>query len=172
VRDRSREDRAANRQRNFGAYFRGGREVTLDWGEAPVENSGWTSGEPLPGHMLAHAEECVACEVLHGERHAEGVFLIVEGRPDPNGLRELGGSFGGRALVVAQVSLRNLLVGLLDEEGGTLALAILEKVDFRERRMGLYTGLADESAVRGVRLGSIQLARDGTQLGTADLSGE
>ena len=59
-----------------------------------------------------------------------------------------------------------------DESGATLALAILEEVDFRERRMSLYTPLANETAVRGVRLGSIQLARDGTQLGSVDVSGE
>jgi len=96
----------------------------------------------------------------------------VKGRADPNGLRDLGESFHGRALVVGYTSLCNLLVGLLDETGATRALAILEKVDFRERRMSLYTPLADGAAVRGVRLGSIQVARDGTQLGTVDVSGE
>ena len=172
VRARAREERAANRQRNFNTYFRGGGTVSLDWREAPIENSAWTGGEPLPGHLRAYAEERVACEVLHAERHGEGVFLIVDGHPDPNGLRSLGDSFEGRALVVEQASLRNLLVGLLDESGGTLALAILEEVDFRARRMALYTPLAEAGAVRGVRLGSIQLARDGTQLGTVDVSGE
>jgi len=172
VKPRPREERAARRQRSFAAYFSGARAVELPWDDVPVENSAWTSGEPVPGHMRAYAEECVACEVLHMERHAEGVFLIVEGRPDPNGLRDLGNSFQGRALVVEQASLHNLLVGLLDEAGATRALAILEEVDFRQRRMGLYTPLADEGTVRGLRLGSIQLARDGTQLGTADASGE
>jgi len=172
VKPRPREERAARRQRSFAVYFSGARAVELPWDDVPVENGAWTSGEPVPGHMRAYAEECVACEVVHMERHAEGVFLIVEGRPDPNGLRDLGNSFQGRALVVEQASLHNLLVGLLDEAGATRALAILEEVDFRQRRMGLYTPLADEGAARGLRLGSIQLARDGTQLGTADASGE
>jgi len=172
VKPRSREERAARRQRSFAGYFSEARTVALSWDDAPVENSAWTNGEPVPGHMRAYAEECVACEVFHMEHHPEGVFLIVNGRPDPNGLRDLGNSFQGRALVVEQASLQNLLVGLLDEGGATCALAILEEVDFRQRRMGLYTPLADEGAVRGVRLGSIQLARDGTQLGTVDLRGE
>ena len=172
VRPRSREERAARRQHSFAAYFSGARAVALSWDDAPVENSAWTSGDPVPGHMRAYAEERLACEVVHMERYAEGVFLIVEGRPEPDGLRELGNSFQGRALVVEQASLRNLLVGLLDEAGATCALAILEEVDFRQRRMDLYTPLADEGAARGVRLGSIQLSRDGTQLGTVDLRGE
>jgi len=170
VRERSRDERAANRQRHFASYFRDAREIERDW--PPVENSVWTSGEPLPGHLRAYAEERVACEVLYAERYAEGVFLIVEGRPDPNGILRFADSFGGRVLAVEQASLSHLLVGLLDEAGGTLALAILEEVDFRKRRMVLYTPLADETAVRGVRLGSIQLGRDGTQLATVDLSGE
>ena len=172
VQPRSREERAARRQRSFAAYFAGGKSLDLSWDDAPVENSAWMSGEPVPGHMRAYAEECVACEVFHMERCAEGAFLIVEGRPDPSGVRKLGDSFEGRAMIVGRGALENVLVGLLDVEGATCALAILEEVDFRQRRMGLYTSLADEGAVRGVRLGSIQLARDGTQMGTVDLRGE
>lgn len=172
VKPRSREERAARRQRKFAAYLTDGDTVDLPWEMAPIENGGWMSGDPLPGHMRAYAEECVACEVLHGERLADGVFLVVDGRPDPGGLRDLGENFGGTARAVESSSLVNLLIGLLGNRGETLALGILEGVDYRRRCMTVYTPLNQRGAVRGVRLGSLHLGRDGTQLGTADVSGE
>ena len=170
VKPRSREERAARRQRSFADYFAGGRSVELSWKDVPVENSAWTNGEPVPGHMRAYAEERVACEVLHAERSADGIFLIVEGRADADGLRTLGESFGGTARAVESASLANLLVGLLGETGETLGLGIVEGIDFRRRRMSLYTPLNDPDRSRGIRLGSLQLARDGTQLGSGGLS--
>ncbi len=169
---RSREERAARRQRRFASYFTDGTRVQIPWDGAPIENGEWTGGEPLPGHMCAYAEERVACEVLHGERRGDGVFLVVDGRPDPMGLRELGESFGGTARAVEASSLANLLIGLLGDRGQTLALGILEEVDYRQRHMIVYTPMRGTEMVRGVRLGSLHIGRDGTQLGTADVSGE
>jgi len=169
VRSRSREERAERRQRKFADYFAGANAITLSWDVAPVENSAWTSGEAVLGHMRAYAEDRVGCEVFHMERCANGVFLVVDRRPDASSVRELGESFEGRAVVVERRALQNLLVGLLDGEGATCALAILEEVDFRQRRMGLYTPVADERLVSGIRLGSIQLDRDGAQPGIVDL---
>ncbi len=168
VKPRSREQRVANRQLKFAAYFTGARQTELSWNKAPVENSAWTSGEPMPGQLCAYAEECVACEVLHAERRPDGVFLIVGGSPDPTGLRKLADNFGGSVRAVEADSLANLLVGLLGTRGETLALGIMESVDYRQKRMTIYTPLAEVEAVKGVRLGAIQLARDGTQLATGE----
>jgi polynucleotide 5'-hydroxyl-kinase GRC3/NOL9 len=172
IKTRAREERAARRQRSFGAYFADASSVELSRDTAPIENGGWTSGEPLPGHMCAYAEERVACEVLHAERLPDGVFLIVRGRPDPAGLRDLEESFDGTARAVDASSLASLLIGLLGDRGQTIAVGILEDVDFRRRHMTVYTPLGDARMVRGVRLGSLHIGRDGTQLGTADVSGE
>ncbi len=167
VKARSREQRAANRQRKFAAYVRDAHPLALSWEDAPVENSAWTSGEPMPGPMCAYAEECVACEVLHAERRPDGVFLIVSGSPDLAGLRKLADNFGA-ARAVEVSSLSNLLVGLLGARGETLALGLLESVDYKQKRMTVYTPWIEAEAVKGVRLGAIQLARDGAQLAAGE----
>jgi polynucleotide 5'-kinase involved in rRNA processing len=133
-----------------------------------MENSPWTNGETVPGHLFAYAEECVACEVLHAERRADGIVLIVRGRPEAEGLRALRESFGGTPHVIEAGSLENLVVGLLGERGETLAIGILERVDFRKQRMAVYTPLGDAGLVRGLRLGSLRIGRDGTQLGATE----
>ncbi len=167
VKERSREERASRRQRKFAAYFAGAKTVEVAWQEAPVENSPWTNGDPAPGHLRAYAEECVACEVLYAERRPDGIFLLVSGQADEMGLRTLKEGFGPDASVIEAGALDRLLVGLLGRRGETLALGILEELDFRRRRSTIFTPLTDPQAARGMRLGSIRIARDGTQLGTS-----
>jgi len=165
VKPRTRDQRAARRQHKFAAYFASGRPVEVPWDAVPIENSAWTSGEPAPGHLRAYAEERLACEVLHAEVRADGLLLIISGRPDPAALRALGPSFGGSARAIQAETLANLLVGLLGGRGETLALAVLESVDFRSRRLRLFTPLDDIARATGLRLGSLRVARDGAELG-------
>jgi len=166
VKTRTREERAARRQRRFSGYFAGASSCELVWDNLPMENTAWTTGEPAPGHIRAYAEERLGCEVLHAESRAGGLVLIVSGRPDAEGLRALGRDFGG-ARAIDAAALHHLLVGLLGERGETLGLGILEKVDFRGRRLTIYTPVQGDRA-RGLRLGSVRLARDGTELGWND----
>jgi len=165
---RSREERVANRQRKFAAYFREAKLIDISWADAPMENSPWTTGEPAPGHIAAYAEECVGCEVLYVERRADGAVLVVRGRPEAEGLRALRESLGGTPHVIDAASLESLVVGLLGDQGETLAIGIMERVDFRKRRVSVYTPLGEAALVRGMRLGSVRIARDGTQLGTGE----
>ena len=168
VKQRSREERAARRQRKFAACLVGAKSIELSWDDAPAENGPWTGGDPVPGHVRAYAEERLACEVLYAARRGDGISLVVAGRPNPVGLRALGEGFGGNASAVDVSALKHLLVGVLGDRGQTLSLGILEEADFRRRRSSIFAPLADPSAARGLRLGSIRIARDGTQLGSND----
>jgi polynucleotide 5'-kinase involved in rRNA processing len=165
VRERSREQRIARRCRKLAAHFADGDIVELDWDRVPIDNSAWTTGEAAPGHVRAHAEECLGCEVLHAERRADGLLVITAGRADSWGLRRLGDGFEGGARAIDVGALRGLLVGLLGERGETLGLGILEDADFRERKLGVYTPIDDAGRIRGMRLGAMQVARDGSELG-------
>jgi polynucleotide 5'-hydroxyl-kinase GRC3/NOL9 len=165
VKERSREERAARRQSKLASYFAGGNSVSAEWDDLPMENTAWTSGEVAPGHVRAHAEEHVAREVLHAERRADGLFLIVSGRADPQGLRTLAAGFGGSARAIDVAALDHLLVGLLGERGETLGLGLVEEIDFRARRFSIFTSVSDIGQARGIRLGAIRVARDGTEIG-------
>ena len=166
AKERSREDRASRRQSKFGAYFSHAGSISLEWDKAPIENSPWTSGEPAPGHVRAYAEERLAGEVLYAERRADGLFLITAGAGDRDGLRALAEGFGGSARAVEVTALDHLLIGILGEAGQTLALGILEEIDFSRRVLSIFAPLPDPDAARGLRLGTIRIARDGTQLGS------
>ena len=164
ARSRSREQRAANRQRAFASYFRGGRVIALDWKRLPMENTAWTTGEVLPGHLRAHAEAVLGCEILHAEQGSDGFFLITAGRADRFGLQELKDSYGASTRAVELGLLQNLLVGLLGSRGETRALGILEQLDFRAQRVAVFAPVPEVESICGIRLGAIQISRDGTQL--------
>jgi polynucleotide 5'-hydroxyl-kinase GRC3/NOL9 len=63
TRPRTRDQRTARRQAKFREYFADGRELLVAWGQIPMDNTAWTTGEPVPGHIRAFAEERVECEV-------------------------------------------------------------------------------------------------------------
>jgi polynucleotide 5'-hydroxyl-kinase GRC3/NOL9 len=164
VKERSREQRTARRKELFARYFASGREAEVAWEQVPMEGTMWTTGRTLPGHLRAHAEEVLGVEVLHAESDSEGLFAIAAGPAEAGAARALKETYRGSVRVVEAALFENLLVGLLGGRGETLGLGILEGVDYRARRLHLFTPFQEVAAGRGLRLGAIQLGRDGTQL--------
>lgn len=162
---RSRAERALRRHRAFARHFAGGKVWVPRWDEVPIENSAWTSGEAIPGHVLSYCEEALGCEVLYAERLPDGLLAVCAGPTDPGGVRALRGSFGGAVRAVQARDLSNLLVGLLGPGGETLGLGVLETADFRARALSIYTAVSEPERARGLRLGAMRLARDGTEQG-------
>ena len=163
VQERSRAERAAYRQRAFATYFTGSQTHALDWKRLPMENTFWTTGEPLPGHLRAHAEALLETEVRHAERSSEGILLITAGSVSRGGVREVEETFGSTRIIEAAV-FDHLLVGMLGACGETLALGIVESINFSAGTLALVTPLEDPTAIRALRNGFLQVARDGTQL--------
>lgn len=165
ARPRSREQRAEHRRRAFATYFAEGRVVGLDWKRLPMENTAWTTGEVLTGPLRAHVETALGCKLRYAERSSEGLFVIISDPADRAGVRELQESYGPATRVVEAGLLENLLVGLLGERGETQSLGIITGLDFRAARLEVLTPCAAPEQVRALRLGSLQLGRDGRQLG-------
>ncbi len=90
-------------------------------------------------------------------------MLFAGGPVAEAGRAELEAVFGPARVVRAEL-LDHLLIGLLGSQGETLALGIVEDVNFSARRLTVFTPHSSPAEVRGLRLGFLQLARDGTQL--------
>jgi len=168
ARSRTRDQRAGRRQAKFREYFADGREAVIEWDQVPMDNTAWTTGEPAPDHVRAFAEERVECEVHYAEARADGLLLIVSGNPSAAGLRSLSPDFGGPARAIEVGVLDRLLVGLLGDRGETLALGIIEAVDFRSRTLTIFTPLTALAAAKSLRLGAVRLTRDCSELGWID----
>ena len=49
VKERTRDERAARRQRKLAACFSGAKGIDLSWDQVPFENTSWTTGKPGDG---------------------------------------------------------------------------------------------------------------------------
>lgn len=67
-------------------------------------------------------------------------------------------------LVIDVEQLRGTLLGLHDQDGGLLALAILQDFDPEREQLQIFTPLQDPTLVRGVAFGSLRLEANGRQL--------
>ena len=173
---RDRDQRKAKRERRFAAYFASATGHELSWGDVGLEQTPWLTGEPAPGHLAAYVEELAQGEVLHAERLETGVFAIVKGLPGAahRNIEAPGRSDSAsrpyRVRAIDAGLLQNLLVGLIDASGHTLAMGIMMRVDFKRRRFALRAPLRNLEQVRSLRLGSMRVGADGVELGHGEIA--
>jgi polynucleotide 5'-hydroxyl-kinase GRC3/NOL9 len=165
---RDRDQRKAKRERRFAAYFASATGHELSWGDVGLEQTPWLTGEPVPGHLAAYVEELAEGEVLHAERVETGIFAIVKGLAGAAHRSIKGGELNVR--VIDAGLLENLLVGLMDASGHTLAMGIMTGVDFKRRRFAIHAPVRTLEHVRGLRLGSMRVGADGVELGHGEIA--
>jgi polynucleotide 5'-hydroxyl-kinase GRC3/NOL9 len=168
AKSRNRDERKAKRERQFAAYFADARNHDLAWDQVGLEQTAWLTGDPVPGHIAAYVEELAEAEPLYTERIETGFFAIVRGLRGA-AHRSIKGEETDVRVVDASL-LENLLVGLIDATGNTLAMAILAGVDFKRRRFEIQAPLVDLTAVRSLRLGSVRVSPHGVELGHGEIA--
>lgn len=168
VRPRDRDERKAKRERQFAAYFADAAAYEFAWDQVGLEQTAWLTGDPVPGHIAAYVEELLEAEPLYVERIETGVFAIVRGLKRAGHRDIKGEETDVRAVDVSL--LENLLVGLIDATGGTLAMGILTGVDFKRRRFVIRAPIAEVDTVRGLRLGSMRVSPEGVELGHGEIA--
>ncbi|KPV40239.1 hypothetical protein AN478_08970 [Thiohalorhabdus denitrificans] len=141
ARPRSPAERKAARQRAFRAHFRNAGRAVLDLETFHLERCLLFSGRTVdPGGFL------------HAEETPEGP-LVVGNRPVPDGTtKRLPAGFE-----------RDLLCGVLDADGRCLGLARLARLDFRTRRLTLWTPVPP-TRIRGLQLGDLYVDAEGREL--------
>lgn len=167
---RDAEERRRRRECQFAAYFREAQTNRADLRELVLQGTVWRSGEPLAGVNLSYARSVLGTKVLWGERTPDGAFFIVEGAPDRSGEAALAETFGGDIKVVESCLLENLLVGLIDREGEDMAMGIIKQVDFKQQLVTLISPRIEPERLAGLRLGTMRLRPDGTELGALPTS--
>ena len=165
---RDRDERKAKRERQFGAYFAGAAEHDLAWDDVALEQTLWLSGKPVPGHIAAYVEELVEAQILYAERIETGIFAIVKGLERAAHRSVKGDELDVRAVDVGL--LGNLLVGLMGASGRTLAMGILSRVDFKQRRFLIRAPAPSIEGLRSLRLGSMRVGLDGAELGHGEIA--
>ncbi|NPB02558.1 MAG: hypothetical protein GXO28_06600 [Methanopyri archaeon] len=167
VRETETEDRRRFRVKMLRDFFEEREEVSLDLDEISVQRSFLGSGEPFePGPEIVGVIKAVSGvdpEIIHAERCPDAIVLVVK----ENAGRIIGR--GGRYvkeikrvlrvrefIVVNEEELRNVLVGLCDDEG-LVGLGVVEDIDFEGGEMKVTARFIREGDVRVVQMGSMKV---------------
>jgi polynucleotide 5'-hydroxyl-kinase GRC3/NOL9 len=165
---RDRDERKAKRERQFAAYFTDAMAHELAWDDVGLEQTLMLTGKPVPGHMAAYVEELAEGEVVHAERIETGIFAIVKALPGPAHRTIKGEELDVRAVDAGL--LQDLLVGLMDGSGHTLAMGVLTRVDYKRRRFFIQAPIASIGHVRGLRFGAMRVSPEGIEIGHGEIA--
>ncbi len=60
---------------------------------------------------------------------------------------------------------KNILVGLLDSTGDVLGIGIIDKIDYKTRRIRVFTPVKEKEKIKTIQFGSLRLTPEGTEAG-------
>ena len=152
------DERRSNRERGFAAALAGGRSAAVPWSSLGAEGTPFLTGAALPGHLRDELEAVAGVEVLYAERAADVTFAV--GRDPVEGHRAV-----GQLHLTDPSFFDRRLVGLLGETGDTIGLGVLLDLDFRGQTLTLHAHPDAVAQACALRLGSMRVAPDGTELG-------
>jgi polynucleotide 5'-hydroxyl-kinase GRC3/NOL9 len=143
VKPKSRQERAALRQKAFGEQFREARSIEYSFGKFSVERSLLFNGERP--HIVRG--------ILRMDVSGSEALAVVSGKIP--GYKALMDQLSLDVLhIYAPEDFVNVLVGLLDGSGKFLGLGIIEAIDFEEEKIHIYTAAGHFSVLQ---FGSIKL---------------
>ena len=141
---KSREERAAARERAFRTYFERAAEVIMKMPGVIFQRFPILGGVPIEVDGYAYAEEypdgIVAVSDTMEEGHQHGMTVL------PSGFE------------------RNLLCGVLDSRSEVKGLALLKELDFGGEMVSLFTPV-QAGNIKIIQGGDLYLDREGRELG-------
>ncbi len=165
--NKSREGRRAHRERKFREYFARAHPLELSLKRVRLHGFWFQGGRTLQADEVAFLEKTLEAVILYGEQGPEGLELLLDGGFTPGEFSRIKHMFGVPGVRIIDVAnLRGLLLGLNDAENDTLALGILQHLDFRKGTLSCLTPLPDPGAVTLVQLGSLRIDPMGRELGS------
>lgn len=158
--------RALRRSVRFSQYFKEAHELSFSLRSLKLRGTRLLTGEPLPRETLKDLGAGLSEEILHAEIGTEGLYVVFAGS-------------GGREKDEERLRLRvedrpvqtcgmarmvGTLLGLLDDQGETLALGVLRSIDFLNWTARVWTPLLDPSPVTGLVFGVARWDLEGWEL--------
>lgn len=158
--------RRARRQARMSRYLAGARRHEIDLQTLPAAGAWLFTGETLAPRFLRFAEQALGAAVLHGERLPDAVRLVVRGSANPAGADLIREELRRpRVLLTPAHALQGLMVGLLDAEGWTMGVGLIEEVRYDAARLIVRVPLPSVASARQLRFGRLRLRPDGSEIG-------
>ncbi len=156
---RNHEERKGLRETMYKKYFKTAAYIELDLDEIQTDRAYFKTGKEikLQGIQYIWAERLSGLEgllIVTEEPLSEEEFIIVK---KEEGVYNLKNILAGNE--------KNLMVGLLDSVGEVLGIGIIDRIDYRGRRIKIFTPVREKEKIRTIQFGSLRVTPEGTEAG-------
>ncbi|MEM2875427.1 MAG: Clp1/GlmU family protein [Candidatus Bathyarchaeia archaeon] len=165
IRRRSRSERKALRSRVFRRYLRGGRMVNLSMDDAGILYSFTGSGRLPDKDRMDMIQKVLGERPLYCEEAGDSILLVLgeSANIEDAKLKVVRyKAFDKEVKVLKENDFKNVLCGLIDAECRFLGLGVIEKVDFKSRKLRIYTKV-EESRIAAIQVGSMKVTQEGAE---------
>ncbi len=166
--------RTQRRIMRFAAYFDAAVQHTYELDQVALVGTWLNGGTPVAAHLLKFLNQSLnesqgqGIRVYHAEMAGRHLGMMVSRpvAPDAPGIGTAQGQLRAQSVsITVAPRLRHLLLGLEGGNGKLLGLGLLEAIDFRRRTLGVLTPVRASGAARVIRMGSLRVAPNGSEVG-------
>ncbi|MFB3894863.1 MAG: Clp1/GlmU family protein [bacterium] len=161
---RNPETRRAYREQKFTEYFAAAQTIEIKMDKYGFHRIWFNSGKKLNQNGYAFLEKTLDTSVLYGEKVGKTIYLVVSGEYDCSEQYQLESRFGiANIEIIEYTLLQNLLVGFNDQNNETLALGIIQEIDFQKRIIKLITPIKDITNIQLLEFGFLRIDKSGKE---------
>lgn len=185
IKPKSNELRASRRAMRFAQYFGEAEMRAVDLNRVEMIGNWLGCGQPAPPAILSQISRTLQISVEYGEIMGEQLGLLLRTGEIANAERK-GILFNRNGEIFAQPPVKNelmqqcgleifkitpvgrlqhALVGLFDREDKFLGLGLIESLDFRAGKAGIFTPIKGIGAVCSMQIGAQRIKPDGVEIG-------
>jgi polynucleotide 5'-hydroxyl-kinase GRC3/NOL9 len=162
---RNPETRRAYREQKFAEYFMLAKPIEISITDIAFHRIWFNSGKKLNRNGYDFLEKTLDTSVLYGEKIGNTINLITNCGYDRSQQYNLESHFGITNIEIIEFELlQNLLVGLNDQNNETLALGLIQDIDFQSKKITILTPISDIADFRLLEFGSIRIDPRGKEL--------
>ena len=165
VSKRSMERRKAHREGKFGRYFKDARTVEFERKEVQITGTPLSFGGGLSANDLNFLSDTLDTRVVYAEKDVRCLFIVVSSDYSKDEIYRIEARFGQSICIVDKSDLEGLIVGLNDGHDRTLAVGIIEEIDFEEGRLWVKSPIENRVEVKLIRSGFMRLSKLGQEIG-------
>lgn len=169
ARKKSPAERRTIREQRFATYFKNSQSLHIPIDQVTIHGKGFLfgSGSPLPPGDLTFLSQQLFTQVFYAERVTDSLLIIVDGKNDNSNLSLIKEYYTTPWISIKPKQLLvNSLVALNSKDSLTLALAIVEDINFERNTIYLLSPLpkARLREIKKIQWGSLRINSLGKEM--------
>lgn len=165
AKSRRRDVRRNYRSERFRAYLAKAVRVDFPLSKVWLQGRSYCSGRPLSSKECSELSKILGAKMVFGNRLQEELFIVTNASHTEELLEKARKHFGVSFIFHVPIgSFRNLVVGLIDNSGFTVAIGIFFYMNLQEKIASVYTPHQQIRGIEMIQFGSLHVSPNGKEL--------